>query len=124
CIVHMVRASLNYVSWKQRKQVAADLGGIYQAATAVDAGLQLDAFAQKWDAMCPMVSQTWRRHWDRIAPFFAYGRPVYARPNQRGRASCCAMRRTSSDNVSPRYPSLHAWTRLKSAVCRPTLTNA
>jgi putative transposase len=72
CIVHMVRASLNYVSWKQRKKVAADLRGIYQAATAADAGLQLDAFAQKWDAVCPMVSQTWRRHWDRITPFFAY----------------------------------------------------
>jgi putative transposase len=63
CIVHMVRASLNYVSWKQRKQVAADLRGIYQAATAADTGLQLEAFARKWDAVCPMVSQTWRRHW-------------------------------------------------------------
>ena len=72
CIVHMVRASLSYVSWKQRKQVAADLRQIYQAATAVDADVQLDAFAQKWDAVCPMVSQTWRRHWDRITPFFAY----------------------------------------------------
>ena len=72
CIVHMVRASLNYVSWKQRKQVATDLRQIYQAATAYDADLQLDAFAQKWDAVCPMVSQTWRRHWDRITPFFAY----------------------------------------------------
>lgn len=72
CIVHMVRASLNYVSWKQRKQVAADLRQIYQAATAVDADVQLDAFAQKWDAVCPMVSQTWRRHWERITPFFAY----------------------------------------------------
>lgn len=72
CIVHMVRASLSYVSWKQRKQVAADLRQIYQAATAVDADVQLDAFAQKWDAVCPMVSQTWRRHWERITPFFAY----------------------------------------------------
>ena len=72
CIVHMVRASLSYVGWKQRKLVAGDLRGIYQAATAVEAGLQLDAFAQKWDAVCPMVSQTWRRHWDRITPFFAY----------------------------------------------------
>jgi putative transposase len=72
CIVHMVRASLNYVSWKQRKEVATDLRQIYTAATAYDADLQLDAFAQKWDAVCPMVSQTWRRHWDRITPFFAY----------------------------------------------------
>jgi len=72
CIVHLVRASLNYVNWKQRKEMATDLRQIYTAATAYDADLQLDAFAQKWDAVCPMVSQTWRRHWDRITPFFAY----------------------------------------------------
>ena len=72
CIVHMVRASLSYVSWKQRKAVATDLRQIYTAATAYDAEVQLDGFAQKWDAVCPMVSQTWRRHWDRITPFFAY----------------------------------------------------
>jgi putative transposase len=72
CIVHMVRASLSYVNWKQRKPVAADLRQIYQAATAQDASEQLDAFAQKWDAQYPMVSQIWRRHWDRITPFLAY----------------------------------------------------
>ena len=59
CIVHMVRASLSYVNWKQRKPVAADLRQIYQAATAQAASQQLDAFAQKWDAVCPMVSQIW-----------------------------------------------------------------
>src|ERR1700688_3117491 len=72
CIVHMVRASLSYTNWKQRKLVAADLRKIYQAGSVADADLQLEAFAQKWDAVCPMVSQTWRRHWDRITPFFAY----------------------------------------------------
>lgn len=72
CIVHMIRASLSYVNWKQRKPVAADLRQIYQAATAQEAGEQLDAFAEKWDAQCPMVSQIWRRHWDRITPFLAY----------------------------------------------------
>jgi putative transposase len=72
CIVHMIRASLSYVNWKQRKPVAADLRQIYQAATAQDASEQLDAFAQKWDGQCPMVSQIWRRHWDRITPFLAY----------------------------------------------------
>ena len=72
CIVHMVRASLSYVNWKQRKPVAADLRQIYQAATAQAASQQLDAFAQKWDTVCPVVSQIWRRHWDRIMPFLAY----------------------------------------------------
>jgi len=72
CIVHMVRASLGYVSWKQRKSVAGDLREIYQSATAFDADLKLDTFAKKWDGVCPMVSQTWRRNWERITPFFAY----------------------------------------------------
>jgi putative transposase len=72
CIVHMVRASLGYVSWKQRKAVAGDLREIYQSATAFDADLKLDTFAKKWDGVCPMVSQTWRRNWERITPFFAY----------------------------------------------------
>jgi len=72
CIVHLVRASLGYVSWKQRKQVASDLRQVYQSATAVDADLQLDTFAKKWDGVCPMVSQTRRRNWERITPFFAY----------------------------------------------------
>lgn len=72
CIVHMVRASLNYVNWKQRKEVAADLKKIYQSATAFEAEMQLDKFAQNWDAFYPMVSQIWRRNWERITPFLAY----------------------------------------------------
>jgi putative transposase len=72
CIVHMVRASLGYVSWKQRKAVAGDLRQVYQSATALDADMQLGEFARKWDEVCPMVSQIWRRNWDRITPFFAY----------------------------------------------------
>jgi len=49
CIVHLVRASLGYVSWKQRKAVASDLRLVYQSATAYDADLQMDTFAKKWD---------------------------------------------------------------------------
>jgi putative transposase len=72
CIVHLVRASLGYVSWKQRKAVASDLRLVYQSATAYDADLQMDTFAKKWDGVCPMVSQLWRRNWERVTPFFAY----------------------------------------------------
>jgi putative transposase len=72
CIVHLVRASLNYVNWKQRKEVAGDLRSIYQAGTAADAEIRRDEFALKWDASYPMVSQIWRRNWERIVPFFAY----------------------------------------------------
>jgi putative transposase len=72
CIVHQVRASLNYVSWKQRKAVAADLQTVYRAATAEDAYFKLEAFAEKWDGAYPTISQMWRRNWEHLTPFFGY----------------------------------------------------
>jgi putative transposase len=72
CIVHLVRHSLNYVSWKQRRAVAADLKSIYTATTADAAELALHEFAAKWDKSHPTVSQVWRRNWQRIIPFFAF----------------------------------------------------
>jgi putative transposase len=72
CIVHMVRNSLNYVSWKRRAEVAADLKKIYTSATAEEAELQLRAFEEKWDAEYPPIGQSWRRHWARVTPFFDY----------------------------------------------------
>jgi putative transposase len=61
CIVHQVRASLNYVSWKQRKAVAADLQPIYRAATIEEAGQRLEEFAAKWDGAYPTISPMWLR---------------------------------------------------------------
>src|ERR1035438_455960 len=72
CIVHQVRGSLNYVSWKQRKAVAGDLRPIYQASTAEEAALRLEEFAAKWDGSYPTISAMWRRHWTHLTPFFAY----------------------------------------------------
>ena len=72
CIVHLVRASLNYVSWKRRKEVATDLRKIYRAGTEAEAELRLREFELKWDATYPMVSQIWRRNWENIRPFFAH----------------------------------------------------
>jgi transposase-like protein len=72
CIVHMVRNSLNFVSWKTRKEVAADLRLIYQSATVEDAQQQLSAFEAKWDSQHPPIAQIWRRNWSRIIPFFDY----------------------------------------------------
>jgi putative transposase len=72
CIVHQVRASLNYVSWKQRKAVGADLQTVYRAATVDDAYFKLEAFAEKWDGAYPTISQMWRRNWDQLTPFFGY----------------------------------------------------
>lgn len=72
CIVHMVRNSLRFVSWKQRKEVAADLKLIYQSATAEQAEMELTAFEAKWDKTHPTISMSWRRNWAQIIPLFAY----------------------------------------------------
>jgi len=72
CIVHLVRYSLKYVGWKQRKEVARDLRRIYQAVTEQEAESELEKFAQKWDGKYPTISQTWRRNWTRVIPFFAH----------------------------------------------------
>jgi len=64
------RASLNYVGWKERKAVAADLKTIYRAATVEQAELALQSFAAKWDVRYPTISALWSRHWEGVIPFF------------------------------------------------------
>lgn len=76
CIVHKVRQSLKYVSWKERKQVAGDLKKIYSASTLEDAELALESFADKWNDSFPYISQSWRRDWEKLSPFFAYPRDI------------------------------------------------
>ena len=72
CLVHMVRHSLKFVNWKQRKEVAADLKAIY-TSTTVEAGEQrLTEFEEKWNQTLAPIGQSWRRNWERIIPFFSY----------------------------------------------------
>jgi putative transposase len=72
CIVHMVRNSLNYVSWKRRAEVATDLKRIYESATADEAEQRLGEFEAKWDDDYLPIGQSWRRNWPRLIPFFDY----------------------------------------------------
>jgi len=72
CIVHLVRNSLNYVSWKMRKRIADDLKRIYQSATVAEAEQQLAEFEAQWNGDYPSIAQIWRRNWNRIIPFFDY----------------------------------------------------
>ena len=72
CIVHLVRNSLEFVSWKQRKEVAADLRAIYTAATEQAAEVALEEFAAKWDKPHATISEIWRSNWARIIPFFQF----------------------------------------------------
>jgi len=76
CIVHMIRNSLRYVSWKERKAVAAALRAIYSAATEEAALHALEAFAKVWDVRFPTISKLWQRHWDNLSAFFSYPEPL------------------------------------------------
>jgi putative transposase len=72
CMVHMVRHSLSYVSHKDRKQVAADLKAVYQAATLAEAERQLEQFEEAWAASYPVIARSWRQNRSRVVPMFGY----------------------------------------------------
>src|SRR5690606_29094919 len=76
CIVHMVRGSLRYVSWKERKAVARDLRTIYQAPTLEAAEDALDAFDERWGPRFPMIARKWRTNWHNITPLFDYATEI------------------------------------------------
>jgi len=72
CIVHMIRNSLKYVSWKDRKRVAADLKNIYRAPNDEAAKQELIKFREIWDEQYPTIGDLWERHWQGVIPFLAY----------------------------------------------------
>jgi putative transposase len=72
CIVHMVRNSLKYVSWKDYKAVTTDLKCIYRSATEQEALAALEAFGKKWDKPYPLISKSWKTHWAQVIPMFAF----------------------------------------------------
>jgi len=76
CIVHMVRNSLRFVSYKHRKQVAADLKEIYRAPTIEQAESALSELEKTWDSSYPMIAKSWRNNWSRVTPFFAYSEDI------------------------------------------------
>jgi putative transposase len=76
CVVHLVRASLRYVNWKERKQVAADLKPIYRAATATEAEMNLENFIANWGHKYKAIGKLWKENWERVIPFFAFPEEV------------------------------------------------
>ncbi len=76
CIVHMIRNSLRYVGWKERKAVAKELKSIYKAPTVEAAAQALDAFETEYGERLPMVVKTWRSRWENVTPFFSYPDPI------------------------------------------------
>ncbi|MGU5679755.1 IS256 family transposase [Aeromonas allosaccharophila] len=72
CIVHMVRNSLRYVSWKDYKAVTAELKQIYQSATEREAQQALAAFGERWDSQYPQIARSWQNNWDNLITLFDY----------------------------------------------------
>ena len=72
CIVHLVRHSLNFCGWKDRKVVAKDLKRIYQAIDDVEAEKALAEFEAEWGQKYPSIAPSWRRAWQEVIPFFAF----------------------------------------------------
>ena len=71
CIVHLIRASLNYASWKERKALAADLKPVYRAVNAEAAAVALEEFRVRWPKH-QVVADVWERNWERVIPFFQF----------------------------------------------------
>lgn len=72
CIIHQIRNSTRYVSYKDLKKVTADLKPIYKAATEEGALLELDRFEEVWGAKYPLIVRSWRSNWEELSTFFKY----------------------------------------------------
>ena len=78
CIVHLLRNSMDFASWKDRKALAAALKDIYRATDAAAAEMALTAFeASFWGQRHPAIGQSWRRAWSEVIPFFAFPGEVH-----------------------------------------------
>src|SRR3954470_7147311 len=71
CIVHQIRASMRFVTYQDRKKVAADLKPVYRAVNADAAETALHAFEEKWGQRYPMIAASWRARWEHIVPFLS-----------------------------------------------------
>jgi len=72
CIVHMVRNSLKFVPFRDRKAIAADLRKVYTAPSEEMAVDELEAFSKRWDSRYPMISRSWKSKWSDLTPFFKF----------------------------------------------------
>jgi putative transposase len=76
CIVHMVRNSMRYVPWKDRRAVVKGLKKIYRASTVEAAEMALAEFEQTWGERYPLAAKSWRDRWENVIPFFGYPEPI------------------------------------------------
>jgi putative transposase len=76
CIVHQIRNSLTYISYKDRKAVVSDLKPIYTAVTEDEALCALESFGEKWNGKYPLIAKSWQANWQRINPMFALPKEI------------------------------------------------
>ena len=76
CIVHQIRNSLTYISYKDRKSVVADLKPIYTAVSEDESLFALDLFGEKWNSKYPLIAKSWKANWSRISPMFALPKEI------------------------------------------------
>lgn len=76
CVVHQIRNSLTYVSYKDRKQIAADLKPIYTAPTEDEGLFALEEFADKWNSKYPIITKSWQANWSKINPMFSFPQEI------------------------------------------------
>jgi putative transposase len=76
CIVHLIRNSLAFVSWKDRKAILPAIKAIYRAENADMAMVRLEEFEAEWGKRYPAIGQAWRRAWEHVVPFFAFAPPI------------------------------------------------
>jgi transposase-like protein len=72
CIIHQIRNSMKYVSWKEQKEIIADLKKIYQALTLEEAELGFDMFKDKWGKKHPIIIRSWENNWLELTAYFRY----------------------------------------------------
>jgi len=104
CMVHMVRNSVAFVSYKDRKAVCADLKAIYSAATEDEAELHLELFAERWDVQYPTISKSWRARWVNVIPMFAFPpeiRKVMYTTNAIESVNMCLRKVTKNHRIFP-----------------------
>ena len=104
CIVHLIRNSLAFVSWKDRKAILPALKAIYRAETADMALVRLDEFESEWGKRYPAIGQAWRRAWEQVIPFFAFAPGIRKMDlhHQRGRG---AAPQSAENHQDPRQLS-------------------
>jgi putative transposase len=104
CMVHLVRNSVAFVSYKDRKAVCADLKAIYSAATEDEAQMALELFAGRWDGQYPTISKSWRAHWVNVIPMFVFPpeiRKVMYTTNAIESVNMCLRKVTKNHRIFP-----------------------